>query len=827
MSRIYSLSLLAKLKFNKSFGFVLAILLLGLFSGWSGKAEAADWIESFDTNSGADNTWTTVTGLPNNDATQSTLDSTGEVAHIISGDREDSSFISQSDVTLTFRVYAANRGSTGFNKFFSIKDSGGTDLAYLSMYYTAGQLRLYNTGGTMVDTGLAMAANTKYYCKIQLIKGTGSNAIIRFWYNTTGVFGTTPSMESTNGTWTANPDRVSLTAPPATGDLYFDHIVQDNTVPTVAAFTVPGTSSSLTVPINTFTASDTVGVTGYIVTESDSTPLASDSGWSAIAPASYTFSSEGSKTLYAWAKDAVGNISTGLSANVEVTLDITPPVVDTFTIPATANSLTVPVTLLTAHDNIGVTGYRLTESATLPEAGDAGWTASAPSTYTFASAGNKILYAWVKDSAENVSNSLSDSVDIAPIYYVRQDATGSNDGSDWSNAYTSLPASLLRGSTYYIADGSYSAVTVNTNVDGTLWIYIKKAVISAHGTDTGWNNSFGDGQAVFPQITVRASDHGFVGGYVDIDGVTGSGTSGYGFVITSTNDQVNLFHVPYYYFGPMGGNVVLKHAEIYNQTYVADRGGDGITVSEGNSDFTFQNLYIHDVSRNNITLGGQSNVTIDNCVVARNHSTAIWHGQGIQVQSGSSGSDNVIIKNNWFEDIQGTAVIALLSGTGSNWDIYNNVFYQSDSGGGIAHGPFSTNDSDTTINTFHFYNNTTVNFKSGLAARIYIPGVVTDGNVKNNLWYCSGTCLPATNTVKTGITLSNNWFSIDIAHSAEENIYGNSSNPFTNYASQGFALAAGADPIGKGATLSSSYNTDKNGTARPQGASWDIGGVCQ
>jgi hypothetical protein len=37
------------------------------------------------------------------------------------------------------------------------------------------------------------------------------------------------------------------------------------------------------------------------------------------------------------------------------------------------------------------------------------------------------------------------------IHYVRQGVTGSNDGSNWTNAYTSLPAKLIRGHTYYIA----------------------------------------------------------------------------------------------------------------------------------------------------------------------------------------------------------------------------------------------------------------------------------------------------------------------------------------------------------------------------------------
>ena len=94
----------------------------------------------------------------------------------------------------------------------------------------------------------------------------------------------------------------------------------DTTPPSVTAFSIPSTSSSLTIPITTFTATDNVGVTGYLVTESSTTPSPSAPGWSATAPTSYTFATAGAKTLYAWAKDAANNVSTSRSASVTITL---------------------------------------------------------------------------------------------------------------------------------------------------------------------------------------------------------------------------------------------------------------------------------------------------------------------------------------------------------------------------------------------------------------------------------------------------------------------------------------------------------------------------
>lgn len=97
----------------------------------------------------------------------------------------------------------------------------------------------------------------------------------------------------------------------------------DSTAPTVDAFVIPATSSSLTVDITTFSASDAVGVTGYCINESSMAPTSgscSGSGWAGSAQTQYVFSTEGAKTLYAWAKDAAGNISSSLNDSVTITL---------------------------------------------------------------------------------------------------------------------------------------------------------------------------------------------------------------------------------------------------------------------------------------------------------------------------------------------------------------------------------------------------------------------------------------------------------------------------------------------------------------------------
>ncbi len=95
--------------------------------------------------------------------------------------------------------------------------------------------------------------------------------------------------------------------------------IADVTAPVISSFSIPSTSESLIVPVNV-TASDNVAVTGWKLGETSTAPLAGDQDWVTSAPAEFAFSSEGVKTLYAWAKDAEGNISA--SANGTVTISI-------------------------------------------------------------------------------------------------------------------------------------------------------------------------------------------------------------------------------------------------------------------------------------------------------------------------------------------------------------------------------------------------------------------------------------------------------------------------------------------------------------------------
>lgn len=121
----------------------------------------------------------------------------------------------------------------------------------------------------------------------------------------------------------------------------------DTTAPTVTAFAATTPSNSTTVTITSFTATDAVGVTGYLITESSTPPLAGAAGWTGSAPTTFAVSgSTGGYTLYPWAKDAAGNVSSvyGSPVTVVVIVAVSWFKADTVTGLYQTNDTSTPVT---------------------------------------------------------------------------------------------------------------------------------------------------------------------------------------------------------------------------------------------------------------------------------------------------------------------------------------------------------------------------------------------------------------------------------------------------------------------------------------------------
>ncbi|MEN8241504.1 MAG: choice-of-anchor Q domain-containing protein, partial [Chloroflexota bacterium] len=147
----------------------------------------------------------------------------------------------------------------------------------------------------------------------------------------------------------------------AAGDFVID---PEYTAPTVDIFTAVSPSSSLTISITTFTASDNVAVTGYIITESSTAPAFDAAGWAGSAPTTYPVTADGSYTLYPWAKDASGNVSAVYGSPAAVIVDAPPPSVSSVTRsdsnPTGASSIDFTITFSESVTGVDTADFSLT-----------------------------------------------------------------------------------------------------------------------------------------------------------------------------------------------------------------------------------------------------------------------------------------------------------------------------------------------------------------------------------------------------------------------------------------------------------------------------------
>jgi len=195
-----------------------------------------------------------------------------------------------------------------------------------------------------------------------------------------------------------------------------NNVVPDTTAPIVTGFTIPAASSSLAVPISSFTATDNVAVTGYLVTKTATAPTSSTTGWTTSVPTSVTYSSAGSKTAYAWAKDAAGNISLSRSASVTITLDTTAPSISIRVRKDNANPSGVLSVTASATDNVGVNRVEFYVNGVL-----ASTSTATPYVYNWDSNavanGSYSLIAKAYDAAGNVSQSGNVTISVPNVKF--------------------------------------------------------------------------------------------------------------------------------------------------------------------------------------------------------------------------------------------------------------------------------------------------------------------------------------------------------------------------------------------------------------------------
>jgi hypothetical protein len=386
-------------------------------------------------------------------------------------------------------------------------------------------------------------------------------------------------------------------------------------------------------------------------------------------------------------------------------------------------------------------------------------------------------------------------------FYVRAGAGGS--GSDWNNAFSTLPATLVRGATYYVADGNYGAYDFDDANSGTTVITIRKATQSDHGTNVGWNSTFGDGQATFFDLS-------FLRGYYTVDGQTGGGPGNWE---TGFGIKVNGSIYMQQFVDNGADHITLRHMEIdVGQT--GPNSVRGMTLY-GSNFFSIQYVYLHDSGCDLISMNVMNDFTIEYSKLARNRQTASGcHGDVIEYQINDA--NNFVIRHNFFEDIVGSYAFGSHGPTITGYEIYGNIFYWTIEpffGNGLV-GCLS---SSGILNNVRFYNNTLSGNLTEMVGNIGFGILRGTGNqAHNNIWHTlSGSDFSHgfSNT-----THSNNTF-YNGSGGAEENLTG---NPFVSIANRDFRLSAGTTA---GLTLGAPYNQDALGNVRGSDKIWDRGAL--
>jgi hypothetical protein len=431
------------------------------------------------------------------------------------------------------------------------------------------------------------------------------------------------------------------------------------------------------------------------------------------------------------------------------------------------------------------------------------------------------------------------SVAAQSTFYVRQGAAGAENGSDWNNAYTSLPATLQRGAKYYVADGTYSAYTFDDSVSGTEVITIKKAgKTGEHTSVTGWQEAYGNGQASFGNVT-------FVTGYYVFDGQTRNESnwqdiSSYGFRIKpGTSSGITI--------RALVTDITVAYLDVGNDPEVIGFPSVGNSVAVkmadggGRDRLTFHRCHFHNVQQEVHALFCGNNVTIEYC-----HLGPSYGKESIGVQVGH----NWIIRYNRFvlncgtPNVEaGTAVIGVFDYfspqnpdevQADNWEIYGCVFAGTGRKGmSLSQALVYAN----TVDNWKFYNCTIHSTSGSWGGRLDING---NGNlVRNCLWHRLGdhTAYTGYGTMMdvAGTIEDFSWCFYDNPLPAYGGfdcrrlngiVYSGSEDPFVNAAALDFRLRAdfhGISPKDKGQDLGSRYNLDAVGNVRGRDGAWDIG----
>jgi hypothetical protein len=364
--------------------------------------------------------------------------------------------------------------------------------------------------------------------------------------------------------------------------------------------------------------------------------------------------------------------------------------------------------------------------------------------------------------------------------YVRKGASGM--GTSWADAYGDLNNvswSGMTGSTLWIAGGNYTRGLPNLNVAN---VTIKRATVVAHGTSTGWSDSYDSQVTVSPTsgsnfLVIGSSADGLV-----LDGV---GYQPWKFRVVGVRGYNGMVR------NEGADNVILRGIELDGMGESTASGGpeDGLRW-DGGANTIIEHTFIHDFRYSD---GGS-------------------HNDGVQGPS----CTNITFRYNVFKN---NGMHVFLGDYA--WDnqycngitIHHNVFYNDSNGGSYNCIDFKgTNQNGAYTNRIE---NNVFNLR-GQGIALYLSGGTSRNNSTNSYF-------------RNNIVYSSSPGDVE-SYSHSYNLYYNSSGPtetgrvtadplFTNVSANDYSLRAGSPAIGAGTNLG--YTQDMAGKSVPP--SYDMG----
>jgi hypothetical protein len=448
----------------------------------------------------------------------------------------------------------------------------------------------------------------------------------------------------------------------------------------------------------------------------------------------------------------------------------------------------------------------------------------------------------------------------ATCHTVTPTGSGSKTGADWNNAYAGLPATLVRGDIYYLADGNYgSHLSLNTAASGTLTIEIRKAQSYDNCTSTGWNTStMGSAQAYWAStgsgqmVNIGGGGYWIINGNGNNAGTTEIGCGG----VQANPPSTMLGSAP----NPAacgiriddssctstatsgcdggsgvmnggGANIIWESVEWFGQGLNANGNNNSETyfwfATSPLTNVTISHSYLHNAGTTFFTVvsGGWNNGSFDHNYVWGVHDGSANHGEAIQLQGSNSGD---VVHHNVFRDQQTNGdMVAVISGTQANMAFYDNVDFCSAGGTSTScrhnDGVIGCFNSQTCSN-YSIYNNT-FSFPSNCGWNV--SGGPSTMTVENNLWYnCSSIGMTGgTNTIDYNSYLNSGRSAVgshDISSSSAP-------IPFVNLLVGNVQLASENADWSNRLALGAPYNVDLFGNAftTDRGAAQDSGTVAQ